>query len=284
MKLTDFTALGRTPIDPSYPTNLAIAALTLVVAIAGAVFRLVSGTALLESALWGIEAGLVFFLTWALGRELDPDHDLSAFVGAGLVPIALLLVDPPALVVVLWLLLVLRIVNRTVGLPAKPLDSLGVLGLGAWLTWQGYWMVGLVTAVAFLLDGLLSPPLRRHLFVSGLAFVATVTLSIFHGDMAMETGPTMPFVISSAVIAALLLVVIATSREVQAVGDAAVGTVGKPLNPRRVQAAQVLALLTALLFAWWAGASGVVALLPLWAAMLGVSLYRLAILFLRRSR
>lgn len=284
MKLTDFTALGRTPIDPSYPTNLAIAALTLVVAIAGAVFRLVSGTALLESALWGIEAGLVLFLTWALGRELDPDHDLSAFVGAGLVPIALLLVDPPALIVVLWLLLVLRIVNRTVGLPAKPLDSLAVLGLGAWLTWQGYWMVGLVTAVAFLLDGLLSPPLRRHLFVSGLAFVATVTLSIFHGDMAMETGSTTPVVISSAVIAALFLVVISTSREVHAVGDVAVGTAAKPLTPGRVQAAQILALLTALLFAWWAGASGVVALLPLWAAMLGVSLYRLAILFLRRSR
>ena len=164
---------------------------------------------------------------------------------------------------ILWLLLVLRLVNRTVGLPAKPLDSLAVLGLGAWLTWQGYWMVGLVTAVAFLLDGLLSPPLRYHLFVSGLAFVATVVLSIFHGDMAMESGPTMPVVISSVVMAGLFLVVIATSREVQAVGDAT----GEPLNPRRVQAAQVLALLTALLFAWWAGASGVVALLPLWAAM-----------------
>ena len=85
-------------------------------------------------------------------------------MGAGLVPIALLLIDTPSLLVVLWLLLVLRIVNRTVGLPAKPLDSPAVLGLGACLTWQGYWMVGLMTAVAFLLDGLLSPPLRTHLF------------------------------------------------------------------------------------------------------------------------
>ena len=59
---------------------------------------------------------------------------------------------------------------------------------------------------------------------------------------------------------------------------------GKVLKPRRVQAAQVLALLTALLFAWWDGASGVMAVLPLWAAMVGVSLYRLASLFLSRSR
>jgi hypothetical protein len=280
MKLTDITALGRIPIDPSYPTNLAIAALTLVVAIGGAILSLLSGAAPLESALWGIEAGLVLFLTWALGRELDPDHDLSAFVGAGLVLIALLLFESPSLLVIFWLLLVLRMVNRTVGLPAKPLDSLAVLGLGAWLAWQGYWMVGLATAVGFLLDGLLSPPLRHHLLVSGLAFVATLVLSIFHGDIAMESGPTTAVVIAAALMAGLFLIVITTSRESRAVGDAT----GKPLNPRRVQAAQILALLTALLFAWWAGASGMVALLPLWAAMTGVGLYRLATPFIRLSK
>jgi hypothetical protein len=194
MKLSDFTSLGRIPIDPRYPTNLAIGALSLVVTIAGTLWRLLSGLALLESALWGIGAGLVVFLTWALGREIDPDHDLSAFVGAGLVLIALLFLDIPALLVVLWLLTVLRIVNRTVGLPAKPLDSLAVFGLGAWLTWQGYWMAGLITAAAFLLDGLLSPPLRYHLFASGLTLVITVILSVFQGGMAMEGGPTLPVV------------------------------------------------------------------------------------------
>ena len=42
MKLTDLTALGRTPIDPSYPTNWAIATLALVVAIAGTIVRLLT--------------------------------------------------------------------------------------------------------------------------------------------------------------------------------------------------------------------------------------------------
>ena len=280
MKLTDLTALGRTPIDPSYPTNWAIVALALVVTFAGTIVHLFTGAALLESVLWGIGAGFVPFLTWALGRELDPDHDLSAFVGAGLVLITFLLPDMPSLILILWLLLVLRIVNRTVGLPAKPWDSLGVLGLGAWLAWQGYWLVGLMTAVAFLLDGLLSQPLRYHLFVSGLAFVITVAIAIFRGEMAMESGPTMPVVISSVVMVGLFTIVIATTRKVEAVGDAT----GKVLNLRRVQAAQVLALLTGLLFAWWAGASGMMAMLPLWAAMVGVSLYRVANLFLSRSR
>ena len=280
MKISDITTLGRTPIDPSYPTNRAIAALALVPTVTGAISRLLSCAALLESVLWGIGAGFVPFLTWALGRELDPDHDLSAFVGAGLVLIAFLPPDMPSLVLILWLLLVLRIVNRSVGLAAKPLDSLGVLGLGAWLAWQGYWLVGLMTAVAFLLDGLLSQPLRYHLFVSGLAFVITVAIAIFHGEMTMESGPTMPVVIASVVMVGLFTIVIATTRKVEAVGDAT----GKVLNPRRVQAAQVLALLTGLLFAWWAGASGMMAMLPLWTAMVGVSLYRVANLFLSRSR
>jgi MFS family permease len=280
LKLSDITALGRVPGAPSYPTNLAIAGLSLIVALAGAIWQLVLGTALLESVLWGIGAGFLPFLTWALGRELDPDHDLSAFVGTLLVLIAFLLPDMPSLLVIAWLLLVLRIVNRSVGLPAKPWDSLGLLGLGAWLTWQGYWTVGLMTAVAFLLDGLLSPPLRHHLFLSGISFVTTVILAIFHGDMTTETGPTLPVLLSSVVVAGLFLLVIATTRQVEAVGDAT----GQVLNPRRVRAAQILALLSALLLAWWVGAPGMMSVLPLWAAMAGVGLYRLAILFLSRNR
>jgi hypothetical protein len=279
MRMSDITALGRLP-DPRYPTNRAIMLLALAFAVAGAILQSLRGAALPASINWGVGAGFALFLAWALGRELDPDYDLSAFVGAGLALVAVLLAEVPPLMVILWLLLVLRLVNRTVGLPARPLDTLGVLGLGTWLTWQGDWIVGLVTAVAFLLDGLLSPPLRYHLFVSGLALLATLVLSVFHGDATAESGPTVAVAVASLVMAGLFAVVIATCREVEAVGDAT----GKPLHPRRVRAAQILALVAALLYAWWAGAAGVLAMLPLWAAMVGVSLYRLATLFLSRSR
>jgi hypothetical protein len=279
MKIRDVLAVGRV-IDPTYPTNLAIVLLSMVASVAGTIWHLVSGGALLDSALWGIAAGFVLSLTWALGRELDPDHDLSAFVGVGLALVALLLVDRPPLLVFVWLLVVLRIVNRTSGVPARFLDTLGVLTLGAWLIWQGNWMVGLITAVALLLDGLLPQPLRPHLFVSGLAFAGTVVLSIFHGDMVMESGATMPVTVASVAMAGLFMVVIATSRKVRTVGDAT----GEPLNPLRVQAAQALALATALLYAWWEGASGLAALYPVWAAMVGVGLYRLVSLLVPSSR
>lgn len=136
MRIGDVIATIR-PIDPSYPTNRAIAALTMAVIVGGIVLQLIVGEGLTQGVSWGISAGLTVFLAWALGRELDPDHDLSAFVAAGLALIGLLLFDLPSLMALLWMLFFLRMVNRTTGLPARILDSLLILGLGSWLTWQG---------------------------------------------------------------------------------------------------------------------------------------------------
>lgn len=279
IRLTDISAVIRLP-DPTYPTNLAIGLLSATIVVVGGIAQLLTGRSPIQSLLWGIGAGLAVFLAWALARELDPDHDLSAFVGAGLMLIGLLVSELPSLLALFWLLVVLRIVNRTVGLPARLLDSLGALCLGGWLTWQGNWMAGLTTAVAFLLDGLLSPRARHHLFLSGIAFAGTVVFSVFQGNVAMEHGPAMPTVLAAVVMGGLFVVVVGTTGELKAVGDAT----GEPLSARRVQAAQVLALVTALLYAWWEGASGMGALLPLWAAMAGAALYRLALLFLSRRR
>lgn len=273
MKLSDVTALGRA-IDLNYPSNRAIALLSAGAVVAGATYRLLAGELLLDSALWGIGAGLAVFLAWALARELDPDHGLSAFVAAGLTVIGLLLPALPELLQIFWLLLAVRVVNRSTGLPARLLDSLGVLGLSGWLTWQGHWTAGLLTVAALALDGWLAPALGRQRLFALLALLATVTLAIFRGDIAQVAGPSTATILAVAAMAVLFLVVIATSRRLASVGD----ETGEPLNPTRVRAAQALALAAGLLLAWWNGADGVVALLPAWAAMLGTGLYRLGVL------
>jgi len=50
---------------------------------------------------------------------------------------------------------------------------------------------------------------------------------------------------------------------------------GEPLDPTRVRAAQLIALITALLVGLLRGISGVVSLLPLWSAFLGVASFRI---------
>jgi hypothetical protein len=271
MKLADLTSFGR-PIDPSYPTNRAIALLGIAVGGAGTIVRLLGGSSLTQSVAWGAGAAFAVFFAWALGRELDPDHDLSSFVAAGLLLISLFFFELPALLVLLWMLLVLRIVNRTTGLPATPLDSLAALGLGGWLAWQETWVYGLMTALAFAADALLRPQLRRQIVFAALVLIPTVAALLLGGPIDRAWSWPLPGSVTglAGVTSVLFVLLILDTRHVVAVCDSA----GQPLRPVRVQAAQVLALLTALLVAWWDGGQGIVSFLPLWAAMLGVAVYR----------
>jgi hypothetical protein len=279
MKLSDVTSLGRTPLDPSYSTNWAIALLTAVVAIVSTIVQLLTSMGLLESILWGVGAGLSVFLAWALARELDPEHDLSAFVAVALMLAGLWIYGLPELLPLLWMLVTLRLVNRVVGPPAKISDSLLELGLGGWLAWQGQWIFGLITGLAFLLDGLLPVPLRRQLAFAALALIVTAVAILAGGTPTRSTIPalSLPSMAAVALTSLLFLVVILDSRHVQAVTD----TTQHPLMPIRVQAGQVLALMTGILAAWWQGTRGVAPFLPLWAGMAGTGLYRIFLLLLQ---
>ncbi len=271
MRWTDLTAVVR-PVDPRYPTNLAIAILAVLVGVGAAAWQWLAGTTLLDGALWGISAGLAIFLAWALARELDPDHDLSAFVAADLAIVALPMLGPPQFLPLFWVLLAVRIVDRMVGLPARPLDSLGLLGLGLWLTWQDGWIYGLITAAALFLDGWLEPRLRRHLALAAVVLVATVVLALLGGTSPRGDWDSALLMWLFALTAILFSISIVTLEPARALCD----QTGEPVRPVRVRVAQGLALVTALLVAGLGGQQGVVALWPLWAAMLGVALYELA--------
>jgi hypothetical protein len=171
-----------------------------------------------------------------------------------------------------------RVVNRSTGLPARPLDSLFILGLGAWLTWQEGWIYGLAAAGAFLLDARLAPRLARHYFFVAAAAALALVLPLLNGQGFQAERLPAPLFAATAAIAALTVVVIGTTRALQARGD----ETGEALNPVRVRAGQALAAGTALLVAWWQGQAGVEALMPLWAALLGIALYRLGLFGARR--
>ncbi len=279
MRLSDLTAIGRT-LDPRYPTNLAIAILTTLAGAGAAAWKWLAGATVVDSAMWGIGAGLATFLTWMLGRELDPDHDLSAFAGTALTLVALPTLGLPQLLPLLWLVVVVRVVTRSVGLPARPLDSLALLGLGLWLTWQEGWLYGLITAAAFFLDGWLPPRLRRHLLLSALVVVVTAILALLGAIVPLGSWDSALLQWLYTLAALLFAVTIATLPEAKALCDAT----GEPLQPARVRAGQVLALVAALLLVSWVGEDALVALLPLWAAMLGIALYALAAHLFRRLR
>jgi len=268
MNRSTLTTVGR-PIDLSYPTNRAIALLALLVVVGGALLQRLSGTPWLRTVLWGAQAGLSVFLAWVLCRELDPDHDLSAFVAADLAVGGLLLWELPHLTVLPWLILIMRIINRTMGLPAGILDSLAVLGLGIWLSLQGNWAYGIVTAVAFLLDSQLPIRAPHQLVFAILGVVGTTTAAVLGGDQSRDGGLSLWSALIALAVSIFFVPVVLESRGLTSVGD----QTGKPLEPVQVQAAQILALFVGLETAFLGGFAALGSLMPLWAAVLGASLY-----------
>ena len=271
MSVNRWTSIGR-PVDPAWPTNRAIVIVSLLGAAGtAAVTAVIARDPVPESLLAGVVVGAAAFLAWALARELDPDHDLAAFVGAVLVMPTVLILGSFGFASILLLLLALRIVNRTVGPPARPLDTIAVLGLAGWVAWSGDWLACFVLFLALLLDGTVAVPHRAHLAAAGAVLALT-------GVAATRSGFPPPINGASwiTLVALLLLLpflrVIGRSSQPRTLTD--VGA--KPLDGRRVRLAQALGLLAVVLAVALQGREGLTAVSPAWAALVGCGLYALS--------
>ena len=156
-----FTSIAR-PIDPAYLTNRALLIVLPVVGLfsAGLAFLQDTGGNPLSAAL---SAVLVVFAAWALTRELAPDYGGAAFVALAFAWVANIAFGTRLVLLPFVALVLVRVVNRSTGLPLRPLDTLGVLGFCAWAAIDMEQPLILVVAtLAFLLDAILEKPLRRH--------------------------------------------------------------------------------------------------------------------------
>ncbi|WP_319402028.1 hypothetical protein [uncultured Anaeromusa sp.] len=162
MGMERFTHLGR-PVDLAYPTNAAIAILSVATMIVVSLWHLIYlASEFILALIQGGQIGGVVFLTWALGREVDPDANVVAFLAIVPALVLSVLVGVPDFSLLFLALLLFRVVNRSIGLPAKRSDSLLVLVLASWLAWSGAWYGLVCSTVAFLLDSILVNPLPRH--------------------------------------------------------------------------------------------------------------------------
>ncbi|RQW01230.1 MAG: hypothetical protein EH225_09720, partial [Calditrichaeota bacterium] len=173
--ISKISGLGR-PLDFSYETNRGIVYLTLITFLAGTGYQMLQDVPTMQSAIWGLLAGLSVFFAWAICRELDPDRDLSAFVSAGITFSLVFFWAPANLVFLFWILLLIRTVNRTTGIPPTLADAVILIGLSGWITWQENWGYGLLTALAFTFDSRLKGGLRRQFFFAGLVIIITIVL------------------------------------------------------------------------------------------------------------
>ena len=122
MENEKISSIGR-PLDFNYKTNKAIVIITAINIMIGILLSLINQLEPTTVIIKGLSFGITFFLSWAITREIDPDNSISAFIG--LIPLFIILFFwiETNIVILFWLLISLRIINRTTGLPARIFDS-----------------------------------------------------------------------------------------------------------------------------------------------------------------
>lgn len=257
MKHRSVTGIGR-PLDFSYATNRWITAISVAAGLVASVLAFAGGTAWLDSIIDGALTGGTVFLTWAMGREVDPDHPISAFLAVALVLTAVVAYELPSLVLALWMLMALRIVNHTTGLPPSLPDSVGFLFLtGYVVTWSV--AAAVICASSFVLNAWLGGRSRRNLI---LAAIGLALAALPWSDTTWL--PATDALVAAVAVGVVFGAVILRYRVVASRGD----STDAPLDPRRVRAAQGLALMTVLAAAGTLGIRGLVDLSPLVSAMI----------------
>lgn len=240
-----YSALGR-PIDPSYPSNVLAVGVAAATALLFGGYNVIAAEPLASS--W-FEASVGVFLSWAIGRELDPDNNLTAALA---MPVALLsaLAVAPSLLFGFGVLTATRLCTGSSGVDLKPLDLVAVPAIGA-LLGTGPIPLATVPALAvgvLILDG----ASRRGMVQAGLATAAGVVTAIINGPWAVERELGLVPVLLVAVVAT------ATALTVPAPPPVSKGDTGKePLVGWRITAARATAAATVLGAGLVAGGHGV---------------------------
>lgn len=267
--LNRFTHLSR-PIDLHYPSNqFVLGAMSLFFTLS-AVITYLDDSNLAQSLTQGLRLMMVIILTWATGREIDPDHPFTADLAAVMSGMAALRGPLPDLTALFALLLCIRIVSRSIGLVPTALDMVlmtGVVVVAAIV--QHVWVIALSAAATFALDAALPRPNRPQgivaaVFFAGLALVSVI-IALPWDSAAWEL--TVPSVAAAAILMlAFTAVILNTSPDLAAVTDAT----AEPLSYSRVLAAQIILQNTAFVAFIWGGVAGMNLLLPAWLLMASV--------------
>ncbi len=257
------STLGR-PVDPKYPTNLAIIILTVTVFTGILIYAAIGGDDLWNSILRAVKIGAVVFFSWAICREIDPDHEYSALVASAFGLGGSLFFYPLSIAGSLWLVLLSRLINRTTGLKTLPMDAVILSLLSTWLLFSGSWIYGAVTALALFADSRLKPRNPGQVyFALGNALIICVIWILKGFDLPFTNfPPNYPFIF--ILTGVLFIPLLFSYRNVTSKGDQN----NELLKPARVITAQILALITGL---YMGLLEGYALMLPLYAAIAGAS-------------
>ncbi len=166
----------------SRKTNRLVAGITLGTAVVILGCQLAAAAPFLEALGTAGATAFAVFMSWAIGREIDPACEWSAFVALPFTLIIALFFDGPGFVFLFFILLVSRVLNGSSGMRSTSIDSFLLIILGAILYYDGIFTALLILSPVFIFDAHLHPQNRKqNIFALISPFLFLVMLLIVPG-------------------------------------------------------------------------------------------------------
>jgi len=259
-----YVGLGR-PIDlDDNNTRMAIVGSIISMAAVTA-WQIMKNVEVWDAAFTGVGAALGFLFSYMIAQELDPDRKFGGIIGGVLTMAATAYLGEGNIMVVLWLMFVLRMLNRTSGSRHKIGDNVIIIGISAWLGHDGYWLYPLITASAYAIETQIPGGYFRSWYLAGLT-LATCFFSDFN---FLVQNLSMVYVYIMCATFIIFLPEIRAAAFTEAKGDRN----NKRINPRRLQVAQGVFLMIVIALGYLHGDSQAQSLIPAYMAAIGCGLY-----------
>ncbi|MEG0798751.1 MAG: hypothetical protein RSE47_06245 [Acidaminococcaceae bacterium] len=262
-----FFGLGRAIDFDDGVTRIALL-ITILTSVAATIWQTSQGVDSEASVYFGVNTAAAFLFAWLIAQELDPDRKLGGIIGGGIAVVMSLALGVGNIIALLWLLFILRLLNRTSGSRHKIGDNAIILVIAYWLGRDGYWLYPTLTGLAYIVESQIQNGYFRSLYVGGLAFALTAM-----ANMSKEPATlSLIYLYIMAATFVLFLPEVTVAAITKFKGDKD----GVRIIPRRLQTAQGLFLVFTFALAWVHGDTQAVSLAPAWGAGIGVGIYLLS--------
>lgn len=264
-KVESYLGLNRGLDLTDFSTMIALAA-SIVIAVVTLSVNLFFGVPIEDGAYLGLILASTFFFTWLLANELDPGRRVGGIIGGFIALAMYFLLGSGNPIVLLWLMFIVRMFNRTSGSGPKLGDNIIILFMAYYLSLNGFWLYPVVTGLAYAAESQLKKGSYRNLYLAAVCFGIT---AISSDNLATTINLNLNYIIIMGLAVVLFLPAISMATYIKGRDDRN----NFDLDSRRVQAGQAVFLFGSILISWFSGNTQAVSFAPAFAAAMGVGLY-----------
>ena len=225
--ISKYLGLGR-PIDFGEKVNKVAMLTTIFICVAVTLWKTSSGMDSGEAVMFSMTSGLGFLLSYIIALELDPDRQLGGLIGGALTVLGYYFFGAGNITVMLWLLFILRMLNRSSGDRHRIGDNVIIIASAVWLGKEGFWVYPLLTGAAYILESQIKGGYFRSLYLAGISLAGLIIAEFSKESVVL----TMDMIVLNCFAIILFLPEIRIAEYTQAKGDKN----GKRLIPKRLQA------------------------------------------------